>query len=119
MDINNLNSNPLVDRRSRELTGEDARADTRKQAGSSEAAPEQKPAVAGRVASRERSAQDEVQLSAQARSLKQLQSQATTGDAFDRERVEKIRSAIAEGRYHVDAQRLAENFLDLENILNQ
>lgn len=127
MDINNLNSNPLVDRRGRDLVGEETRADARKQADSGGAAAgatagtadEQKAAEARAASSREKSTEDQVQLSAEARSLKQIESRVSESEAFDSERVAQIRDAIVEGRYHVDAQRLADNFLELESILDQ
>ena len=60
-----------------------------------------------------------MQLSSQARLLKRAESQAAEGDAFDGDRVEAIRNAIAEGRYPIDAQRLAQRILDLEIQLDQ
>ena len=58
----------------------------------------------------------EVSLSDRAKSL----TQASAGSPpFDAARVDAIREAIAEGRYHVDPERLAQRFLDLENLINQ
>lgn len=123
MDINNLNSNPLVDRRDRDPVGDETRTGARKQADSTGvaagAAAEQKAADTRAASSREKSAEDQVQLSAEARSLKQIASRVRESEAFDSERVAQIRDAIAEGRYHVDTQRLADNFLELENLLDQ
>lgn len=60
----------------------------------------------------------DVQLSADAQSLARLG--VTEGsESFDSERVEAIRQAISEGRYHIDPVRLAEKFVDLESQLNQ
>lgn len=42
--------------------------------------------------------------------------QSTTSDV-DLNRVQAIRSAIEQGTYHVDPQRLAANFVDLEHQL--
>jgi len=129
MDINNLNSNPLADRRGRDAVadpvgdqaGDETRADARKPADSAgaNAVAEQKAADARASSSREKSAEDQVQLSAEARSLKQMANRVQESEAFDSERVAQIRDAIAEGRYHVDAQRLADNFLELESLLDQ
>ncbi len=127
MDINNLNSNPPADRRGRDAVagpaGDETRADARKQADSAGASAgavaEQKAADARASTSRENSSEDQVQLSAEARSLKQMASRVQESEAFDSDRVAQIRDAIAEGRYHVDTQRLADNFLELENLLDQ
>lgn len=129
MDINNLNSNPLVDRRGRDPVGDpvgdETRADPRKPADGAKAGAGAG-AVAGQKAtdtpassSREKSAADQVQLSAEAQSLKQIAGRVQESEAFDSERVTQIRNAIAEGRYHVDAQRLADNFIELESLLDQ
>lgn len=120
MDINNLNSNPLLDRRSRELATEEARADRQRQAdGSSEVGSERKPADVRGARAQDVDPQDQVTLSTEARALKRLEAQVAGADSFDGDRVEQIRAAIAEGRYHVDAERLADKFLELENLLNQ
>jgi negative regulator of flagellin synthesis FlgM len=41
---------------------------------------------------------------------------ASTSD-FDREKVESIKQAIAEGRYVIDSRRIAESFYSLERSL--
>ena len=45
--------------------------------------------------------------------------QAAMGSAadFDREKVESIKQAIAEGRYVIDSRRIAESFYSLERSL--
>lgn len=60
----------------------------------------------------------DVQLSADARSLARL-AESESVATFDKDRVESIRQAISEGRYHVDPDRLAEKIIDLEFELNQ
>ena len=123
MDINNLNSNPLVDRRGRDPVGDETRADARKPTDGAKAGAgaveDQKATDTRAPSSREKSAEDQVQLSAEARSLKQIASRVQESEAFDSERVAQIRNAIAEGRYHVDTQRLADNFMELESLLDQ
>lgn len=59
----------------------------------------------------------EVKLSDSARRLKALAEDLAKQDALDNDRVEEIRSAIAEGRYHVDPVRLAEKFIEFEDKL--
>ena len=120
MDINNINSNPLVDRRGRDPAGEEARTDARKQAESqAPTSPERSASAPNAQRSPDSSAGDQVTLSPKARNLKQLEAHVGKADAFDRDRVEQIRSAIAEGRYHVDAERLADKFIELESLLDQ
>ena len=60
----------------------------------------------------------DVELSEDAQSLARLGG-GERSESFDSERVEAIRQAISEGRYHIDPVRLAEKFTDLENQLNQ
>jgi negative regulator of flagellin synthesis FlgM len=58
-----------------------------------------------------------VELSSVAQTL-----QSIAGDsrpAFDQARVEAIRDAISQGRYHIDPQRLALNFTRIESEIFQ
>lgn len=108
MDVNNLNANNPLDRRLRE-------ADTRHVRDSGAPAAERRQTAEAERDQR----QSEVRLSDQARQLRNIESQVAEQDAFDARRVEDIRAAIAEGRYHVNPERLAERFLELELQLNQ
>jgi negative regulator of flagellin synthesis FlgM len=101
MDISNLHANSVSDRRVK--GGQASPAE-----GSSSA-----------TSGQNKTGADEVQLSGQARALQQLADAVAEQPAFDAQRVVAIRDAIAEGRYHVDPERLAENFIDLEYALNQ
>lgn len=58
-----------------------------------------------------------VELSRSARSLRSLAEAAQAGDGIDAERVERIRAEIAAGRYHVDAGKLADRMIELEQAL--
>lgn len=60
---------------------------------------------------------DKVALSATAQSLKSLESAVSASDGIDTAKVERIRAQIAEGRYHVDAGKLADRMIDLEQKL--
>lgn len=62
-------------------------------------------------------AQSNVQLSAAAQVLAEATDSLTKGSDVDLNRVQEIRSAIEQGTYHVDTQRLAANFADLEHQL--
>ncbi|MCP5181150.1 MAG: flagellar biosynthesis anti-sigma factor FlgM [Pseudomonadales bacterium] len=56
--------------------------------------------------------QDDVALSATAQSVRLFAED--TRVPFDQNRVDAIRAAIAEGRYHIDPDRLARNFMQIE-----
>ncbi len=60
---------------------------------------------------------DHVDLSANAQTLQSLEAKIHTFPEIDHAKVEAIRNAIAEGRYHVDPVRLAERFIALESEL--
>ena len=62
-------------------------------------------------------AQRNVQLSAAAQVLAEATEALAKVSDVDLNRVQEIRSAIEKGTYHVDPQRLAENFVDLEHQL--
>lgn len=108
MDVNNLNPNNAPERRLRDADAQQSGATT----SDASKAPRHDESAGARSA-------DEVRLSEQARQLRSLEGRVNAQDAFDGERVEAIRTAIAEGRYHVDAERLAERFIELESSLNQ
>lgn len=61
-----------------------------------------------------RAAEDMVRISPQAAQMKALESKLAKQPEVDSERVQTIRKAIAEGRYPVDAERLAQKLLDLD-----
>ena len=61
---------------------------------------------------------DQVDLSSDVQSLKSLEAKIHTFPEIDHAKVEAIRTAIAEGRYHVDPVRLAERFIALESELD-
>ncbi len=60
---------------------------------------------------------DQVDLSSNVQTMKSLEAKIHTFPEVDHTKVEAIRSAIAEGRYHVDPVRLAERFIALESEL--
>ena len=61
----------------------------------------------------------EVDLSGDAERLSRLEAEVRELPEIDQARVDEIRSQIAEGRYHVDPNRLAEKFIALESELAQ
>ncbi len=63
---------------------------------------------------------DTVALTAEAKSLQQLGKSANTQDGyFDQGRVDAIKQSIAEGQYAVDSERVAEKFMETEQLLGK
>ncbi|HEX7036428.1 MAG TPA: flagellar biosynthesis anti-sigma factor FlgM, partial [Pseudomonadales bacterium] len=103
MDVNKLNAPNPLERRARDAELAPARG-----------ASEQKASRRADEASASRH-DDAVRLSAEARQLREIEHRVSEEEAFDTARVEQIRAAIAEGRYHVDPERLARRFIALES----
>ena len=61
---------------------------------------------------------DNVVLSAEAQNLSRLQSKLNDLPDVNLERVAAIRQAIAEGRFEIDPERIAENMLNQDELLN-
>jgi len=60
---------------------------------------------------------DQVQLSQEAQKLGQLQAKIHASPDVNLEKVNEIRRAIAEGKFHVNPERIAENLLNQEELL--
>ena len=97
MDITNLHANQLAERRVKGGTSSESTANAEAKA----------------------AAVKDVELSDQARAISELVDSVAEQPAFDADRVADIQAAIAEGRYHVDPERLAVNFMNLENLIDQ
>lgn len=69
------------------------------------------------IPARDARADDSVEISADANSLRAMQARLERQESFDEARVEEIKRAIADGQYPIDNQRLAEKFLQLESSL--
>jgi len=106
IDIRDLNS-------SRQLPGQRTAPDPAGAAAGSGSGKARANAAAGEAVN----SGDKVALSPTAQSLKSLESAVSAGDGVDTARVERIRAQIAEGRYHVDADKLADRMIDLERTL--
>ncbi|MBY5922075.1 flagellar biosynthesis anti-sigma factor FlgM [Ferrimonas balearica] len=65
-----------------------------------------------------RPAGDAVVLTEQAQQLARAESNLANATGIDQGKVDAIKQAIAEGRYHVDPERLAQNITKFENELN-
>ena len=60
---------------------------------------------------------DSVSLSSQGQSVGQIHQQLAAQEAFDTEKVNAIKEAIANGSYVIDADKLAANMIKLEDDL--
>lgn len=74
-----------------------------------QAAPEQARAQSARG--------ENVNLSSQARNLKQLEQKLGDFPEMDDARIEQIRSALENGTYKVDAEKLAQKMLDMDKSI--
>lgn len=70
-------------------------------------APEQSQAVRG----------ENVNLSSQAKNLKQLEQRLDSYPEMDDERIEEIKAALADGSYKIDAEKLAQKMLDMDDSI--
>ncbi|WP_404338829.1 flagellar biosynthesis anti-sigma factor FlgM [Pseudoalteromonas mariniglutinosa] len=78
--------------------------DLQKDNANSEAAKSSAPKVAA----------DSVSLTPQAKQLKSLQDKAQQSSGFDSNKVEELKKAISEGKYQIDAEKLAKNIAAFE-----
>ncbi|CAH9065956.1 hypothetical protein PSECIP111951_03500 [Pseudoalteromonas holothuriae] len=62
----------------------------------------------------QKAAADSVSLTPQARQLKNLQDKAQEAPAFNSDKVAELKKAISEGKYQVDAEKLAKNIAAFE-----
>jgi negative regulator of flagellin synthesis FlgM len=72
-------------------------------------APDAAPAAKG--------ASDQVVLSQEAQTLGRLQAKINSSPDVDLEKVAEIRRAIAEGRFEINPERIAENMLNQDDLL--
>ncbi|TMN41927.1 flagellar biosynthesis anti-sigma factor FlgM [Pseudoalteromonas sp. S2755] len=61
-----------------------------------------------------KAAADSVSLTPQAQQLKTVNEKAQQSSGFDDKKVEELKKAIAEGKYQVDAEKLAKNIAAFE-----
>ena len=101
IDFNNTPSNRnLANNRAQEKSQAQSRATD-----SAKAPTEQASAKAASVS---------VSISSEAKSLEQLESRVSKSTAFDKEKVASIKSAIEEGRYSINPEKLAEKIIEHE-----
>ena len=64
-----------------------------------------------------RSSADQLSLTGEARKLQELEQQVATAPAVDSKKVEAVRTAVENGTFAVDPDRIAEKMLRLEQAL--
>ncbi len=62
---------------------------------------------------------DAVSLTGEARRLKQLEADLASRPAVDSQRVDQVRSAVENGTFTIDPQRIAEKIISLEQALTE
>ncbi|HET8848918.1 MAG TPA: flagellar biosynthesis anti-sigma factor FlgM [Marinobacter sp.] len=60
---------------------------------------------------------ENVSLSNQAKNLKQLEQKLGDYPEMDDDRIEQIRTALANGTYKIDAEKLAQKMLEMDNSI--
>ncbi len=60
---------------------------------------------------------ENVSLSAQAKNLKELEQRLDSYPEMDDQRIEEIKAALAGGSYKIDAEKLAQKMLDMDNSI--
>lgn len=63
------------------------------------------------------SSRDSVQLSPEAQSMNRLEENLARLPDVDAERVASLKQAIADGRFEIDAERIAQNMLNQDDLL--
>lgn len=87
---------------------------TRRTASPAESA---QPSTADVAKSGVKASADQVQLSQEAKKLGQLQAKIDASPDVNLEKVNEIRRAIAEGKFHVNPERIADALLNQEELL--
>ena len=72
---------------------------------------------AGNPTSATTGSSDQVSLTGQARQLRELETQLASQPVVDSQRVEAVRSAVENGTFAVNPQRIAEKMISLEQAL--
>ncbi|RRJ85017.1 flagellar biosynthesis anti-sigma factor FlgM [Aestuariirhabdus litorea] len=62
---------------------------------------------------------DSVNLSSEGKNLRQIEDKLSSQPEIDQDKVARIKKAIAEGSYQVDARKLADNLFAMEAQLNK
>ena len=65
-----------------------------------------------------KSSSDKVELSSEAKSMQSIEDQVRQLPDVDQEKVDRIKSAIADGSYSVNSQSIANKMLDLDGMFS-
>ncbi len=60
---------------------------------------------------------ENVKLSSQAKELKQLEQRLNSYPEMDDDRIEQIKAALADGSYKIDAEKLAQKMLEMDESI--
>lgn len=85
--------------------------------GSLASTPTDKPQTPAATPEKNPAVKENVVLSAEARNLQRLQDKISKMPDADLERVAQIKKAIADGKFEINAERIAENMLNQEKLL--
>ncbi len=96
-------------------TPQSGASNTNKSANSRDVLAKQVPADQPQTAQKPESAKDVVEISSQAKVMKNLEAKLSQLPDIDQKRVDAIKSAIADGSYEVDAQRIADRMLQADD----
>lgn len=80
-------------------------------------APRESNPQSGASSSASPSSRDSVELSAEAQSMNRLEENLARLPDVDAERVASLKQAIADGRFEIDAERIAQNMLNQDDLL--
>lgn len=106
IDPNNTLGSGSATNRSRTGSGSNVQSPTDKPADSAKNSPKSAAADAGVV------------LSSEAKTLNRLEASISDTPDVDMDRVEQIKQAIAEGKFEINAERIAENMLKQDELLS-
>jgi len=95
-----------------EFNGLNTNATNTNRSGSGQAVNAPKPGAAAENVAKAKSGGDTVQISAQAQTLNRVSNQIGKEAPVNREKVEAIKTAIANGTYKTNAQAIAQRLLD-------
>lgn len=93
-------------------------ATNRSRTGSNVQSPTDKPADSAKNSPKSAAAGEGVVLSSEAKTLNRLEASISDTPDVDMERVEQIKQAIAEGKFEINAERIAENMLKQDELLS-
>ena len=95
--------------------GNQVKKETVEQTNQRQQVTQQKQAAATPQPSTPQAKQDSVSITPQAKQMARLQEKANNSTGIDQEKVEKIKRAIAEGKYQINVEQLAKRIMQFES----